>query len=213
MMSYFIAFFLGLVVSFAGSIPPAGINLTSIRIALEKSRNNALWFSAGAVFIEGLFTFVSLNFASYVASHSHWGVWIKWTAVLVFLVLGIAALQSTAPSKEKIEEKKQKGSSDFAYGMFLSVINPLQIPFWLAYGTYFYTNQWIDTAISTTIVFVLGAMAGTYALLYVYVVYAAKVLSRIMKNTLSGKRLIGYIFLGLAVFQLAQNLWPYLIAQ
>lgn len=212
-MNYIITFFLGLVVSFAGSIPPAGINLTAIRIAIEKSKANALWFSAGSVLIEGVFIFISLNFASYVASHSHWEIWIKWTAVFVFLILGIAAFRTPSAAPEKVETKKQTGSSDFAYGMFLSVINPLQIPFWLAYGTYFYTNHWIDEALSTTIVFVIGAMIGTFILLYVYAVYASKVLSRIMKNTLSGKRLIGYIFLGLAVFQLAQNLWEYFKVQ
>jgi len=205
-MELILAFVLGFVVSFAGSIPPAGINLTAIRIALEKDKAQALWFSGGAVLIEGVFTFISLHFASYVASHSQWEFWIHWTAVLVFLILGIAAFIPTTPKPEQTVKKSTLGN-DFIYGMFLSVINPLQIPFWLAYGTYFYSNHWLDTSMTTTLVFVVGAMLGTYLLLYIYAVYASKVLARIMKNTLSGKRVIGYIFLGLAFLQLAQNLW------
>ncbi len=207
-----LAFVLGFVVSFAGSIPPAGINLTAIRIALEKNKTQALWFSGGAVLVEGVFTFISLHFASYVASHSHWEFWIHWTAVVVFLILGVAAFMPSKPNTDQ-ELKKSKFGNDFMYGMFLSVINPLQIPFWLAYGTYFYTNHWLDTSMSTTMLFVVGAMLGTYLLLYVYAVYASKVLARIMKNTLSGKRVIGFIFLGLALLQLGQNLWDMFKAQ
>jgi threonine/homoserine/homoserine lactone efflux protein len=206
-MDFIVAFFLGFVVSFVGSIPPAGINLTAIRIALEKTKVQALWFSAGAVLIEGIFMIISLQFASYVAAHAHWEFWIKWTAVVVFLVLGIAAFWPVVPKTDNANEKKSIWASDFVYGMFLSVINPLQIPFWLAYGTYFYTNQWLDAALTPTLVFVVGAMLGTYLLLYIYAVYASTVLARIMKDTLSGKRLIGFVFLGLALLQLGQNVW------
>lgn len=207
-MEWVIAFTLGFVVSFVGSIPPAGINLTAIRIALEKTKSQALWFSWGAVLVEGVFIFISLQFASFLASHSHWELWIKWTAVVVFLVLGIAAFKpSASPPEDEVAPKKSIWNSDFAYGMFLSVINPLQIPFWVAYGTYFYSNQWLNPAVVSTVVFIFGAMLGTFALLYVYAVYAAKVFTRIMKDTLSGKRLIGFIFLGLGLLQLGQNLW------
>jgi threonine/homoserine/homoserine lactone efflux protein len=210
-MELLIVFVLGFFVSFAGSIPPAGVNLTAIRISMEQDRAQALWFSFGAIIIEGILCFGALRFASFIASHQEIDFWIKWIAVPVFLIMGIAALwpSSDAPVEVEVQaiKKNHWWKTNFTYGMFLCVINPMQIPFWLAYGTYFYSNGWLPYDLLSTLVFTIGAVSGTYLLLYLFVVYAVKVLSRILKGNLSGKRVIGYVFLGLGLLQLGQNVW------
>jgi threonine/homoserine/homoserine lactone efflux protein len=210
-MDLLFVFLLGFVVSFVGSIPPAGVNLTAIRISMEQAKPQALWFSLGAIIVEGILCFGSLRFASFIASHQEIDFWIKWIAVPVFLIMGIAALLPSSASTADLEVKEIKKNhwwkTNFTYGMFVCVINPMQIPFWLAYGTYFYSNGWLPYDLLSTLMFVIGAIGGTYLLLYLFVAYAAKVLSRILKGNLSGKRLIGYVFLGLGFLQLGQNLW------
>ncbi|MDB5271756.1 MAG: hypothetical protein JWO58_123 [Chitinophagaceae bacterium] len=210
-MDLVFVFFLGFVVSFVGSIPPAGVNLTAIRISMEQNKTQALWFSLGAIIVEGILCFGALRFASFIASHQEIDFWIKWIAVPVFLIMGIASLWPTSAPAAEVEVKEIKKNhwwkTNFTYGMFVCGINPMQVPFWLAYGTYFYSNGWLPYDLLSTLTFVIGAISGTYLLLYLFVEYAAKVLSRILKGNLSGKRLIGYIFLGLGFLQLGQNLW------
>ncbi|HSZ72149.1 MAG TPA: LysE family transporter [Cytophagaceae bacterium] len=210
-MELLIVFVLGFFVSFVGSIPPAGVNLTAIRISMEQGKMQALWFSLGAILIEGVLCFIALRFASFIASHQEIDFWIKWIAVPVFLIMGAATLwhATDKPSDVHVKEirKNHWWKTNFTYGMFVCGINPMQIPFWLAYGTYFYTNGWLAPDLLSTLVFMIGAISGTYLLLYLFIEYAAKVLSRILKGNLSGKRLIGYVFLGLGFFQLGQNLW------
>jgi len=211
LIGFVFVFALGFGISFAGSIPPAGVNLTAIRISIEQGKTQALWFSFGAIIIEAVLCFAALRFASFIASHQEIDFWIKWLAVPVFLIMGIAELWTSkaAPAEVEIKtiRKNHWWKTNFTYGMFVCGINPLQIPFWLVWGTYFYAKGWLPYDLMSTLVFVLGSIAGTYLLLYLFVVYAAKVLSRILKGSLSGKRLIGYVFLVLGLLQLGQNLW------
>jgi threonine/homoserine/homoserine lactone efflux protein len=211
LIGFVFVFLLGFGISFAGSIPPAGVNLTAIHISMEQDKSQAMWFSLGAIIIEGVLCFIALRFASFIASHQEIEFWIKWIAVPVFLVMGIATLwpSSEPPEDVKVKEIKKNHwwKTNFTYGMFVCGINPMQVPFWLVWGTFFYAKGWLPYDLASTLVFVVGAISGTYLLLYLFIVYAAKVLSRILTGHLSGKRLIGYVFLGLGLLQLGQNIW------
>ncbi|MDB5255343.1 MAG: hypothetical protein JWM14_38 [Chitinophagaceae bacterium] len=211
LIGFVLVFGLGFGISFAGSIPPAGVNLTAIRISMEQGKTQAMWFSFGAIIIEGILCFAALRFASFIASHQEINFWIKWIAVPVFLIMGIATLWPSSDAPVDVEGKTIKKNhwwkTNFTYGMFLCGINPMQIPFWLVWGTFFYAKGWLPYDLASTLVFVIGAVSGTYLLLYLFVVYAAKVMSRILTGHLSGKRLIGYIFVGLGLLQLGQNVW------
>lgn len=215
LINLIIVFALGFGISFAGSIPPAGVNLTAIRISMEQGKIPALWFSFGAIIIEGMLCFVALRFASFIASHQEIDFWIKWIAVPVFLIMGIATLWHASDKPTGVEVKSIKKNhwwkTNFTYGMFLCGINPMQIPFWLVWGTYFYSKGWLPYDLVSTLAFVIGSITGTYLLLYLFIEYAAKVLSGILKGSLSGKRLIGYVFVGLGLLQLGQNLWDLFI--
>ncbi len=206
-----VVFALGFGISFAGSIPPAGVNLTAIHISIEQGKTEALWFSFGAIIIEGVLCFVALRFASFIASHQEIDFWIRWIAVPVFLIMGVATIWHAAEKPKDVEvkpiQKNHWWKNNFTYGMFLCGINPMQVPFWLVWGTYFYSKGWLPYDLLSTLIFVIGAVSGTYLLLYLFIEYAAKVLTRILKGSLSGKRLIGYVFIGLSLLQLGQNLW------
>lgn len=207
----FIVFALGFGISFAGSIPPSGVNLTVIQLSIEKGKSEALWFSLGAITAEAMLCFITLRFASFIASHQEIDFWIKWMAVPVFLIMGIAALWPITPSSEKIDvkrfQRKYWWKNNFTYGIVICLINPLQIPFWLVWGTYFFAKGWLSNDLASTIIFVIGAVLGTYFLFYLFIVYAGKVMARVLKGNLSGKRLIGFVFITLALIQLSQNLW------
>src|SRR6187402_1504484 len=96
-------FFLGFIVSFIGSIPPASINLLVIKVASTKGLKKALAFSGGAVFIEFVYSFIAILCSGYMLDHMPIGQLIELIAIPVFLLLGILSVR-TKNKEQHVEE-------------------------------------------------------------------------------------------------------------
>ena len=204
-------FFIGFIVSFLGTIPPSTFNLLAIKRATSTGLRKAMLFAAGAVSVEFFYCFIAVIFSKYFLSHKSIADFIEIVAVPAFLILAYVFL--TKKHKEPTEnEQHPKGSNDYAQGLFIGVINFTQITFWLGYSTYFMSTGWMKDDLLLMTTFVVGVCSGSMAMLFIYAYYCKKWFYGNAPSLFSEKvlnKVVGYIFLGLAVLQAGKLAWEW----
>ena len=63
-------FFVGLVISFFGVIPPGMLNMSAAKISLKEGYNRSFMFSIGVCIIVALQTYIAATFAKYLSENT-----------------------------------------------------------------------------------------------------------------------------------------------
>jgi len=204
-------FFIGFIISFIGTIPPSTFNLLAIKRATSTGLRKAMTFACGAVFVEFFYCFVAVIFSGYFLANKAIGNVIEIIAVPIFILLAYMFL-----TKKHVEpthnEQEPKGSNDFVQGLFIGLINPTQITFWLGYSTYFISIGWMKDDLLFMTTFVIGVCAGSLVMLFIYAYYCKKWFYGNAPSLFSEKmlnKIVSFIFVGLAVLQAGKLVWGY----
>ncbi|MEM9987562.1 MAG: hypothetical protein AAF804_20925, partial [Bacteroidota bacterium] len=120
-------FFIGLALSYLGSMPPGLINLTVTQLAFNRGLTSAFWASVGAALVEGVQAWIAISFSSLFEAHADWQFRFRIAATLIFLALaGYLALGS----KDAPKGKEWPRSKSFLVGVSVSALNLLAFPYW-----------------------------------------------------------------------------------
>ena len=198
-----LTFFLGLIANFIGYVPPGNINLTLVRITINRGFKEAMRFIAAFSFVEFFFTFVIMNAAKWLSAQARLDVVIDWVMFVLFLTLGtITWLQ-----RNKQKTTKYSGHASIKYGLLLGVINPMQIPFWMICGTYLITHEWILDGNFALVVFSLGSAAGSFLCLYLYAIFARYMQTKFALSTRLINTAVAILFFALAGYHLVKRVY------
>ncbi|GAB5552987.1 MAG: lysine transporter LysE [Saprospiraceae bacterium] len=193
---------LGFVISFIGVALPGLINMTAVKVVLEKGLNRAFRFCLGACLTIFFQAWVAVAFATYLSKHEEVVAFLKGISVLVFIILAVVfyfqAIKPKAPSQDTKEGKP------ILLGMAIAAMNFLNVPFYLSAGTLLESEGYITIYFPIYFFFIGGLVLGSGAALLLYVYSAkwiaanAQFFARHLNYFLSG------LFLLLAVFQIIQ---------
>lgn len=193
---------LGFVISFIGVALPGLINMTAVKVVLEKGLNPAFRFCLGACMTIFLQAWIAVAFATYLSKHEEVVAFLKGISVLVFIILAVVfyfqAIKPKAPSH------KTKEGKPILLGMAIAAMNFLNIPFYLSAGTLLESEGYITIYFPIYFFFIGGLVLGSGAALLLYVYSAkwiaanAQFFARHLNYFLSG------LFLLLAVIQIIQ---------
>lgn len=194
------SFLLAFSVSYLGSIPPGVLNLTVIDISIRRTLQHAFYFSLAAALVEFVQGFIALQFSNYLSSHPSIEYGIQLFVIPVFLGLGIYYLLKKDPPPSDIHTDE---SNAFMKGVLLSVVNPLAIPFWLVWATYFNQKgfQILDNGVNMY-AFIVGISLGSLATLMTFSFLSQLILSKIQSLNRWINEIIGGILIILGIFQL-----------
>lgn len=166
-----------------------------------------MFFAMGATLVELFYSFIAIKFSAFLLSHQDVELYIQMVAIPAFVILSLYSFRKKEKEVEKDDLKVDSAENstgkkgNFFKGIIIGLVNPLQIPFWVAYGTYMLSNDWIQNDGFLLNFFISGIICGTFLLLTL-VVFASKSLDkRLNLNRFNMDKIIGYIFLGLAIFQ------------
>ncbi|HVD97249.1 MAG TPA: LysE family transporter [Cytophagaceae bacterium] len=172
MPDYIIYFFIAAAFSYIGSVMPASGNLITIQISLSKGLKAALLFALGEVIMECIYGYVSLKISDLIAQNALNEKYLNMIVVPVFLSLAVYYFFN----KKKVEEQPEKNyRANFLYGLLIGFLNPLAIPFWVFYFSYFYSNNWVVENSPYEWALVAGIPVGSFTLLLTYSLLARKV--------------------------------------
>lgn len=158
----------GLFISFLGTLPLGTLNLLAARMAIEDGVGPAIWFSIGALLVEMIYVRLSLVAMDWIRRQEKWIRVLEWVMIVVILLLaagsfwsafhpyrgsfrGIAPGIGTAPIPRLLT------------GMFLSAVNPLQIPFWFGWSTLLSGKGILQSRRDQYNAYIAGIGLGTFA--------------------------------------------------
>ena len=203
-LNLLLAFGVGWLASFLGTLPFGPINLSVVDTTINKSFQAAIWMSVAAALVEIGQSFVALHCNFFINSYLETSPVVKVAALILFLVLGIVFfLKKSKPQDEESAETK-KGNS-FIKGFFIALVNPQAIPFWIFVLAYLDSAQMIhlDTSLGIQIIigFLLGVSVGKFSALLLFGILSRFIRNKTASLSLWMNKIIGSILILIAIIQ------------
>jgi threonine/homoserine/homoserine lactone efflux protein len=171
-MTYLIAFIIGLVFSFVGSIPPGTLNLCVLQLGLEHKVATALRFALAVSLIEYPYAWVAVVFEDWLTSSPAIIRNFQLITATVMLVLGIFTLIA---AQKPTSFAQRFNASGFRRGILLSILNPMAIPFWVGVTAYLKAQGWITLSTPGHVhSYVAGTSVGAMVLLTLFALMARR---------------------------------------
>ncbi|MEO0472973.1 MAG: LysE family transporter [Bacteroidota bacterium] len=206
-MAYLIAFLAGFVLSYVGSMPLGMINLTVAETTIQRGYRPALTIALGASLVELIQSFVSIQFTQLYMDNPQIKQGIALAAIPIFAGIGLYYLLKP-PKPPKLDSQETKGkATDFFKGVLVSALNLLAFPYWVFYGSYLSAEGLLAINFPSLGILSLGVGCGTMALLWTYARLSLLVMNRMDKIAKITGRVIGGLFLALALWQLIRWFW------
>ncbi|RLD81202.1 MAG: glutamate dehydrogenase [Bacteroidetes bacterium] len=167
-MTLFLSFIFGFSTSFLGMIFPGMLNMTTVKISIERGKINAMKFALGVSTITLLQAYVAIFFAKYLKANPEFIIILQKIALVIFAMLSFYFYKEFKKENKNTSEFKQKCKDTFLVGLFLSALNMFAIPFYYGITTVLNNFGLLKLSQNNTILFVIGSAIGTFMILYSY---------------------------------------------
>jgi threonine/homoserine/homoserine lactone efflux protein len=161
-------FFAGLLISFLGTLPLGTLNITAARLAASLGAGPAIWFSLGALTAEMCYVRLSLVAMDWIRRKKKWFRALQWATVFILLALAIASFLAASRHSRDGEWITGLGFRSaplysFLFGLTLSALNPVQIPFWFGWSTVLFSKNILHPREDHYYTYIAGIGLGTFA--------------------------------------------------
>ena len=202
MFSLLRVFIAGMLISFLGTLPLGGLNISAMQIAIEEHTKNAVRFAWGVVLVEVLYVRLSLQAMHWVTAHQPVFRTLEWITVGLFVILGVSSFLA---ARRKAGEKKSlllnKTIHRFWLGFSMSAVNPVQIPFWFIWSTYLISIHVLEPGAAAYNSYTIGIGLGTLAGLAVFICFGHWAVQKIKAGHGVINRAVGLVFFVSAIVQ------------
>lgn len=187
---------IGFILGFVGYLPLGNINLSVVQMSVHGERRKWQGFILFAALMEFIYCFTCLYGMDQLRQQPQLVVFLNWSGVVIFLLLGLYTLFHTFKSSNL-----STTSSGLKKGVLVAIFNPLQVPFWLIWGVYVFENGWVKSEIVSIAIFSSLCSLGTIVVLWLYAVAGKKLVEKLNVNRNILNRFIGSLLILLAIFQ------------
>lgn len=166
---------LGTVISLLGTLLPGLLNMTAARVSLRDGRKRAVFYCLGAVTVIFFQVYIAVSFAKFINRNPDIIAMLQEVGIGIFGILTIyfifiAKKPITKQEEEAVSVKSKTGR--YFLGILLSALNFFPIPFYVFISITLATYGCFDFADHLFVLtFVLGGVIGSFAMLYLYVVF------------------------------------------
>lgn len=195
-------FFVGMLVSFLGSLPLGTLNVAAMQISVTDGVKPALWFSLGSLAAEMIYVRLSLVAMDWVRKQERLFKILEW--LTFFIVLALAISSFYAALHPSVGENVILSSTihRFWLGLGMSAVNPVQIPFWFGWSTVLFTKNILQPKRSHYNVYIIGIGIGTLMGNCIFIFGGQVIADRLNSNQPILNWVIGGIFALTALIQL-----------
>lgn len=159
----FKVFWVGLSVSWLGTLPPAVLNLIAIEISMNKGIASALMFSSGVILVEMSFVRASLVAIEWFREKAGWFRAIEWLSIAILAALAFGSFRTAlsggggSPSHNGFLPDLHP----FLIGVTLRFISPTMIPYWFGWSAVLLEQKVLQPRPSQYNRFTIGIGLGT----------------------------------------------------
>ncbi len=217
MFSFLVLFLLILLIAFATGIPFGPVNLSVVNVSLNHNSRAGIFMSAGSATAEALMMGIAIYLTSFISIDQTRSPWIKVTAMLVFIAIGLIFYYKGKKPKEVDEENEvqPRKTVQFFSGFAVSIFNPQIIPFWVIMIAWLNGAGYADIHAgnpSWILFFLMGAVfMGKGGVLVLYSLFCQVIKERAHFIRPYVNRGIGILLVCLGFFQGARAAWEYFL--
>lgn len=172
--------FVGLLVSFIGSIPLGYLNIIGFEIYSKFGIKSLIFYLLGVISVEVFVIYFTLIFAEKLVSNKKLMKAIDYFAIVFLFVLAYsfyARANQTSGSQNDLE--KYIMYSPYLIGLLLNCVNFLQFPFWTGWNLYLMNGNYIEVENKLKNFYVAGTATGTFLGMLILVL----ILNNLSQNT------------------------------
>lgn len=168
-MDYLSHVLYGAVIAFLGMVPPGMLNMTALKIRMERGKAQSIKYATGATFIIFCQATIAVVFADFFIDNPLIVEYLKLIGIVVFLILAVV-FYKLSRKKLKFDAGEQKPKRKyFIRGLIMSALNMLAIPFYLAISMYLASENRIILEHPYKLLFASGMALGASILFSIYI--------------------------------------------
>ena len=200
-----IHYFIGLIVSFIGTIPIGPINLTVVSTTLKKGLPAAIQVSIAAAMVEILQSFLAVYCGMMIIESLELYPIFKLSIFTLFIIAGAIFLYKSNQPTSSPPKRFSVKISNFSRGLVVGLLNPQAIPFWVFFLAYMKMTNWIDYEFYHILSLLVGVFTGKFLALYCYGLLSMAVSKRITDITSLMNKVLGSVLIGIGLLQIARH--------
>lgn len=193
--------FTGMFISFLGSLPLGTLNVAIMQISISDGLRPALYFGLGSLLAEVIYVRLSLIAMDWVRKQKTLFRALEWVTLLIVLALAISSFYAAMHPSVKKNVILSSTLHRFWLGLFMSALNPVQIPFWFGWSTVLFTKGILKPEAKQYNFYIVGIGIGTLLGNCVFMFGGQLAAAKLDNNQNLLNYIIGSIFLITAIIQ------------
>lgn len=174
-MSLVLHFFFGFSTSFLGMVFPSMLNMTTVKISLERGRLKAIYFAVGVSTMVILQAYLAIGLSEYIMQHPGIIEWIQTLASFLFAGLSVYFFLAFKKENKQQGQVKEDCRNTFLIGLILSALNMFAIPFYYGITLFLESHGLFQLTAVHVFLFVIGSAIGSFMILYLYPFFIKKI--------------------------------------
>lgn len=203
MYRYIRIFFVGMMVSFLGTLPLGTLNIAAMQISITDGYAPAIWFIVGCLLVEIVYVRISLVAIEWIRKQEKILKALEWVTVIIILALAVASFVAASNNNPQAKNVLLSNTMHrFFLGLIVSAVNPVQIPFWFGWSTVLFAKKILLPIPSIYNVYIIGIGIGTLIGNSIFIFAGRWMVTVLDANQNLLNWIIGGIFVLTAIIQL-----------
>lgn len=196
-------FFMGMLVSFVGTLPLGTLNIAAMQISITESAKDGMLFSLGALTAEMVYVRLSLFAMDWVRKQEKIFKLLEWLTLIIIVALAVASFIAASSPHQSKNILLNNNLPSYILGLFMSAINPMQIPFWFGWSTVLFTKGILKADSMQYNFYTIGIGIGTLLGNSIFIFGGRLVASKIQNN----QSIVNYAIAGIFTITALIQLW------
>lgn len=198
--------FTGMFISFLGTLPLGTLNIAAMQISVSDGLRPAIYFAIGVLLVEIIYVRISLVAMDWVRKREKLFRWLEWFTLMIIIALAVTSFIAAADPHIKKNVILSNTIHRFWLGLFMSAINPVQIPFWFGWSSVLFTKKVLVPKPAYYNSYIAGIGMGTFIGFSVFIFGG-----QLLVNELNARQnVISWIIGGVFVVTAVIMLWKLL---
>jgi len=195
-------FVTGMFISFLGSLPLGTLNIAAMQISITDGLRPAFYFVFGCLLTELVYVRLSLIAMDWIHRQKRLFKILEWVTLVIIVALAISSFYAAFHPSVTKNVILSSTLHRFWLGLFMSALNPVQIPFWFGWSTVLLTKKILLPQNNHYNIYIFGIGAGTMLGNLVFIFGGKLIAAKINNNQNILNFVIGGIFALTAIIQL-----------
>ena len=195
-------FFIGLLISFLGSLPLGTLNIAAMQISISDGAWTAIQFSLGSLLAEMIYVRLSLVAMDWVRKNEFLFKILEWITLLIVIILAVSSFHAALNPSQKESVVLSSTLPKILLGFTMSAVSPAQIPFWFGWSTVLLTKKILLPIGKHYNFYIIGIGLGTLIGNCVFIFGGRLVANKLENSHQVNNFVIGGIFVVTAIIQI-----------